>query len=109
MTEEFKHWFTTDERTFMAHLLSLVRQSEAEGTDNEQAYIAMEEAGDVFDSIHGDGSVRSMFDRVQQALAWKARMHRCAVRALSGSKVGDLATWLNEADAALLESMGITL
>ena len=111
MTGEFKQWFTDDERAFMKHLLSLVRQSEAEGTDT-QAFLAMEDAGDVFDSIHGDGSVRSIFDRIQQALALKhersALVRRCAMRVLGGQS-GDLAAWLNDADAEFLKSMGITL
>jgi hypothetical protein len=108
-----KELFSHDERQFMAHLSHLLRQSEAEGTDNEQVFLDMEAEGYRFDAIHGDGSVRSIFNRIHQAIAWKREQkelaHRCAMRALSGSKVGDLASWLNDADAALLESMGITL
>jgi hypothetical protein len=113
MTGDFKHWFTDEERAFMAHLSQLLRQSEAEGTDNEQVFLDMEVEGDRFDAIHGDGSVRSIFDRVHQALALKreqrALVRRCAMRALSGSKVGDLASWLNDADAEFLSQIGVTL
>jgi hypothetical protein len=112
MTGEFKHWFTHDERQFMAHLSNLLRQSEAEGNGNEQVFLDMEVAGDRFDEVHGEGSVRSIFNRVHQALAVKhersALLRRCAMRVLGGQS-GDLAAWLNEADATFLESMGITL
>jgi len=113
MTGEFTHWFTNDERQFMAQLLKLVRQSEAEGTDdNEQAFLAMERIGDAFDEVHGDGSVRSIFDRIQQARAVKhersAMLHRLASRLLGGQS-GELATWLNAADAEFLKDVGIKL
>lgn len=104
--------FTDDERRFMAYLSRLLRQSEAEGNGNEQAFLDMEVAGDRFDAIHGDGSVRSIFDRVHQALALKrehsALLRRCAMRVL-GPQVGDLAAWINGADTEFLESMGIKL
>ena len=110
MNTEFKHWFTNDECQFLAHLSRLARQGEAEGTDD--VYFDMEAAGERFDEVHGDGSVRSIFDRINQALALErersASLRRCVMRVL-GPQIGDLATWLNEADAALLESMGITL
>jgi hypothetical protein len=108
MTGEFKQWFTHDERQFMAYLSNLLRQSEADGS-NEQAYIAMELAGDRFDDIHGEGSVLSIFSRVRQAIAVKERVRTCAMRALSGSKVGDLASRLNSADTEFLAQIGITL
>jgi hypothetical protein len=109
MTGEFKQWFTHDERQFMAHLSNLLRQSEAEGNGNEQAFLAMEEAGDRFDEVHGEGSVLSVFSRIRQAIAWKARLHSCAMRGLSGSKVGDLASWINSADTEFLAQIGIAL
>lgn len=112
MTGEFKQWFTDEERAFMKHLLSLVRHSEAEGADTEQAFLAMEEAGDVFDSIHGDGSVRSIFGRVQQCIELKreqsALVHRLASRVLGGQS-GELAAWLNDADKEFLKQIGVTL
>jgi hypothetical protein len=110
MTGEFKQWFTDEERQFMAHLSALLRQSEAEGTDNEQVFLDMEVAGDRFDEIHGEGSVRSIFNRVHQALAVererRALVRRCAMRVL-GPQLGDLAAWLNDADAEFLAQLGI--
>jgi|HubBroStandDraft_2_1064218.scaffolds.fasta_scaffold1029783_2 hypothetical protein len=107
-----KELFTHDERQFMAHLSNLLRQSEAEGTDNEQVFLDMEVAGDRFDEVHGEGSVRSIFNRVHQALAVKreqsALLRRCAMRVL-GPQLGDLASWLNDADAEFLRQIGVTL
>jgi hypothetical protein len=107
--KDFRHLFSDEERAFMKHLLSLVRQSEAEGTDNEQAFLDMEVAGERFDEVHGEGSVRSIFSRARQAIAVKERVRICAMRALSGSKAGDLASWLNSADTEFLAQIGITL
>jgi hypothetical protein len=109
---QFNNWFTDEERQLMKHLLKLLRQSEAEGTDNEQSFLAMEEAGDAFDSIHGDGSVRSIFGRVQQCIELKrersAMLYRLASRVLGGQS-GELAVWLNDSDAAFLKQIGVTL
>jgi hypothetical protein len=109
---EFQHWFSDEERQFMAHLSKLLRQSEAEGNGNEQVFLEMEKVGDTFDEVHGEGSVRSIFDRIQQAIALKREqkelVRRCAMRVL-GPQLGELAAWLNDADADFLKQIGVTL
>jgi hypothetical protein len=72
-------------------------------------FLDMEAEGDRFDELHGEGSVRSIVSRVRQAIAVKERVRICAMRALSGSKVGDLASRLNSADTEFLAQIGITL
>jgi hypothetical protein len=113
MNTEFKHWFTDAERQLMTHLLKLWREGEAGLLmTQEQAGLAMEAAGDAFDSTQGDGSVRSIFSRIRQAIELKheqsAMVHRLASRVL-GAPSGELAAWLNDADAAFLKQIGVKL
>jgi hypothetical protein len=113
MNSEFKHMFTADEHQLMKHLSALWREVEDGIVPEYEACAAMDAAGNEFESVHGEGSVRSIFSRINQAIAWKREQkelaHRCAMRALSGSKVGDLASWLSKTDAEFLRQIGVTL
>jgi hypothetical protein len=105
-------WFTDEERQLMKHLLALWREGEAGIMTEDEAGFAMDDAGNDFEGVHGEGSVRSIFGRIKQAIALNrersAIVPRLASRVLGGQS-GDLACWLNAADVAFLKQIGVTL
>jgi hypothetical protein len=112
MNGEFKHMFTADEHQLMKRLSALWREVEDGIMPEYEACAAMDEAGNDFESVHGEGSVRSIFSRINQIIAWKREqkdiVYRCAMRVL-GPKIGDLAMWLNAEDTEFLAQIGVAL
>ena len=109
---QFKHMFTADEHQLMKRLSALWREVEDGIVSEYEACTAMDEAGNDFERVHGEGSVRSIFSRINQVIAWKREqteiVYRCAMRVL-GPRLGDLAAWLNAEDAEFLAQIGVTL